>query len=227
MHNASPKRPYGRHARSPGRTFTAAVVALIAALFVAACGSSSSSSTTTSATSAAAGSATTSSTSAASGGGSLTLGTKDFTEEFILGQLYKQALEAKGYKVNYKENIGATEIIDKALTSKKIDAYPEYTGVSLSVVAGNNKLTKSPEETASLVKAFYEKRGQMVSDTTTESGRGIAVRFFSPGAKCGLPISSSNSQRNRTLIGKPCSMAYRAPNKADSAGPLSSVAPRP
>jgi osmoprotectant transport system substrate-binding protein len=84
----------------------------------------------------------------------------------VLGQLYKQALEAKGYKINYKENIGATEIIDKALTSKKIDAYPEYTGVSLSVVAGNDKLTKSPEETAQLVKDFYEKRGQVVSDTT-------------------------------------------------------------
>ena len=30
----------------------------------------------------------------------VTIGTKDFTEEFVLGQLYKQALEAKGYKVN-------------------------------------------------------------------------------------------------------------------------------
>ena len=45
------------------------------------------------------------------------LGTKNFTEEFILGQLYKQALEAKGFKVDYNENIGSTEIIDTALTS--------------------------------------------------------------------------------------------------------------
>lgn len=96
----------------------------------------------------------------------VTIGTKDFTEEFILGELYTQALEAKGYKVNLKKNIGATEIIDKSLTSGEIDAYPEYTGVSLSVVAGNDKLTKSPEETASLVKDFYEKRGQSVSEAT-------------------------------------------------------------
>ena len=93
----------------------------------------------------------------------VTVGTKDFTEEFVLGQLYNQALEAKGYKVNYKENIGATEIIDKALTSKQIDGYPEYTGVSLSVVAGKDTVTKSAEETASLVKDFYENRGQVVS----------------------------------------------------------------
>jgi osmoprotectant transport system substrate-binding protein len=96
----------------------------------------------------------------------LTIGTKDFTEEFILGNLYQQALQAKGWKVNLKENIGATEIVDKALTSKKIDAYPEYTGVSLSVVAGKDTLTKSPEETASLVKQFYEGRGQVVSEAT-------------------------------------------------------------
>ena len=69
----------------------------------------------------------------------MTLGTKDFTEEFILGQLYRQALEAKGYTVNYKENIGATEIVDKALTSDQIDAYPEYTGESVATVAKINK----------------------------------------------------------------------------------------
>jgi osmoprotectant transport system substrate-binding protein len=97
---------------------------------------------------------------------SLTIGTKDFTEEFVLGHLYQEALKAKGYTVKLKENIGATEIVDKALTSKRIDAYPEYTGVSLSVVAKNDKLTSSPEETASLVKDFYEGRGQMVSEAT-------------------------------------------------------------
>jgi len=96
----------------------------------------------------------------------VTIGTKDFTEEFVLGNLYAQALEAKGYKVNLKENIGATEIIDKALTSKQIDGYPEYTGVSLSVVAKNDILAKSPEQTQQLVKEFYEGRGQMVSDAT-------------------------------------------------------------
>ena len=98
--------------------------------------------------------------------GSLTIGTKDFTEEFVLGQLYAQALEAKGYTVNLKENIGATEIIDKALTSGEIDAYPEYTGVSLSVVAKNDILAESPEQTAQLVKEFYEGRGQVVSELT-------------------------------------------------------------
>jgi osmoprotectant transport system substrate-binding protein len=96
----------------------------------------------------------------------VTIGTKDFTEEFVLGNLYAQALEAKGYKVNLKENIGATEITDKALTSGQIDAYPEYTGETTATVFGKNKLYKSAEETANEAKALYEKRGQVVSNPT-------------------------------------------------------------
>ena len=64
----------------------------------------------------------------------IVIGTKNFAEEYILGQLYKQALEAKGFKVSYKENIGSTEIIQTALTSGKINFYPEYTGVIVQVV---------------------------------------------------------------------------------------------
>jgi osmoprotectant transport system substrate-binding protein len=96
----------------------------------------------------------------------VTLGTKDFTEEFVLGELYKQALEAKGYTVTLKKNIGSTEIIDKALTSNKIDGYPEYLGVSVAVVAGKDIVPKSDQETYDLAKEFYEGRGQVISEQT-------------------------------------------------------------
>jgi osmoprotectant transport system substrate-binding protein len=96
----------------------------------------------------------------------LTLGTKDFTEEFVLGQLYKQALEAQGYKVNLKSNIGATEITDRAMTSGKIDAYPEYTGETLATVFNKDVLTGSAQKTAAIAKQLYAKRGQVVSNPT-------------------------------------------------------------
>jgi osmoprotectant transport system substrate-binding protein len=96
----------------------------------------------------------------------VTLGTKDFTEEFVLGELYKQALEAKGYTVNLKKNIGATEIIDKALTSDEIDGYPEYLGVAVAVVARQDIIPKSDQETYDLAKEFYEERGQVISEQT-------------------------------------------------------------
>jgi osmoprotectant transport system substrate-binding protein len=96
----------------------------------------------------------------------VTLGTKDFTEEFVLGELYKQALEAKGYTVNLKKNIGSTEIIDKALTSGQIDGYPEYLGVSVAVVARKDIIPKSDQQTYDLAKEFYEGRGQTISQQT-------------------------------------------------------------
>ena len=58
----------------------------------------------------------------------IVLGTKNFTEQYVLGELYRQALEAKGYDVTLKSDIGSTEIIDAALTSGEINVYPEYTG---------------------------------------------------------------------------------------------------
>jgi osmoprotectant transport system substrate-binding protein len=145
------------------------LIAVLAALALAACGSSSKSSSSTGNSAAAAPSSTSSTSTTSSSGGSsktLTLGTKDFTEEYILGQLYKQALEAKGYTVNYKESIGATEVVDKALTSGQIDAYPEYTGESVATVAKINKNVTSPQEEYQLAQQFYAKRGQAMSQMT-------------------------------------------------------------
>jgi osmoprotectant transport system substrate-binding protein len=145
------------------------LIAVLAALALAACGSSSKSSSSTGNSAAAAPSSTSSTSTTSSSGGSsktLTLGTKNFTEEYILGQLYKQALEAKGYTVNYKESIGATEVVDKALTSGQIDAYPEYTGESVATVAKINKNVTSPQEEYQLAQQFYAKRGQAMSQMT-------------------------------------------------------------
>jgi osmoprotectant transport system substrate-binding protein len=58
----------------------------------------------------------------------VTLGTKDFTEEYILGELYAQALTAQGFTVHLKQGIGPTEVIDPGLLNHSIDLYPEYIG---------------------------------------------------------------------------------------------------
>ena len=168
MRRHATERHAARHRSRLTQMLAAAMLTIIAALVVAACGSSKSSSSSSTPASSTPSSSTPGTTTGSSSGsgGTLTLGTKDFTEEFILGQLYKQALEAAGCKINYKENIGATEIIDKALTSGQIDAYPEYTGESVATVAKINKTVTSPAEEYALAKAFYAKRGQVMSNIT-------------------------------------------------------------
>jgi osmoprotectant transport system substrate-binding protein len=145
----------------------AALLVPTLALGLAACGSDDSDSGSSGAATTAA-STTASADAALPGKGkpTVTLGTKDFTEEFVLGELYKQALEAKGYTVKLKKNIGSTEIIDKALTSNQIDAYPEYVGVSLATVAGKDIKATSAQQTYDLAKEFYEGRGQTLSAAT-------------------------------------------------------------
>ncbi len=142
-------------------------LALALSVAVAACGSGSSSSSSGSGPSS--GSSSTA-TPAASGPGkgkpAFTLGAKNFTEEFILGQLYTQALEAKGYTVNLKNNIGSSEVIDKALTSGQIDGYPDYTGTILSAIANQPRPPASAQAAYQQAKAFEAKRGfTLLNDT--------------------------------------------------------------
>ncbi len=72
-------------------------------------------------------------------------GDKNFPEEYILGDLYQQALEAQGYKVTLKPNLGSTELAWKAMKSGQIQGYPEYDGTLLATVAG---ITKNPANSA-------------------------------------------------------------------------------
>jgi osmoprotectant transport system substrate-binding protein len=89
----------------------------------------------------------------------VTIGDKNFTEEYILGELYAQALRAKGFHVTLKGNIGSSEITYKALTSNQIQMYPEYTGVIVSVLAGNTKPPHSAAQTYREAKAYVQKHG--------------------------------------------------------------------
>ena len=89
----------------------------------------------------------------------IVIGSKNFPEEDILGQLYTQALEAKGFTVSYKSEIGATEIIQTALTSGKINFYPEYTGVIVQDVFHHTSSPKTATATYALAKSLEAAKG--------------------------------------------------------------------
>jgi glycine betaine/choline ABC-type transport system substrate-binding protein len=66
----------------------------------------------------------------------LTIGSKNFDEQFILGEIYAQALEAAGYTVNTDLNLGSEQVALKALESGEISGYPEYTSTALTSFFG-------------------------------------------------------------------------------------------
>jgi osmoprotectant transport system substrate-binding protein len=136
----------------PARRRTALGVALVAVLAAAGCGGGSTPARTAATTPAKA--------------APLRLGTKNFTEQYVLGELYAQALRAKGFDVVLKGDIGSTEIIDEALSIGSIDLYPEYTGVVLSEIAGERAEPISAQATYARARAFQAGRGNMLTRAT-------------------------------------------------------------
>ncbi|MGH2980072.1 MAG: glycine betaine ABC transporter substrate-binding protein [Solirubrobacterales bacterium] len=65
-------------------------------------------------------------------GKQITVGSKNFTEQFILGEIYAQALDAAGYEVRKDLNLGSEQIALRALKGGDVDAYPEYTSTALT-----------------------------------------------------------------------------------------------
>jgi osmoprotectant transport system substrate-binding protein len=105
------------------------------------------------------GAGATSSTGEETTGPPLRMGTKNFPEAVLLGELYSQALQAKGFRVLLKPNIGSSEIIHEALTGGALDVYPEYIGVLLSEVANDRSRPVDPEDAYRAAKAFEERNG--------------------------------------------------------------------
>jgi osmoprotectant transport system substrate-binding protein len=130
------------------RMALAAALALVVALGVAACGSSSDNSS--------------SEEGGESGGAivsnpknakvNLTIGSKNFPEQEILGEIYAQALAAAGYKVKSDLNLGSETVALHAVKSGTISGYPEYASTALTSFFG-----VEPEEVPSAATPAYEK----------------------------------------------------------------------
>lgn len=103
------------------------------------------------------------------------LGDKNFPEEYVLGSLYQQALQAQGYTVTLKSNIGSTEVTWKALTSGQIQGYPEYDGTLLSAVAGITKSPKSSADAVTQTRNWLAKKGYAFSNVTPFSDSDAVV----------------------------------------------------
>jgi osmoprotectant transport system substrate-binding protein len=155
--------------RSVPRLAIAIVIVLAAAIALAACGQSFAPSTTP---------VSIPKGQPGKGKPPVVIGDKNFTEEFILGQLYAQALRAKGFMVTLRPDLGPTSTTDEDLVRGRIDMYPEYTGVIVSTLQDINLAApgapapaKTPPTSA---KQAYEQAAEY------ENGRGFKMLDPSP-----------------------------------------------
>jgi osmoprotectant transport system substrate-binding protein len=89
------------------------------------------------------------------------VGSKDFTEEFIVGNMYALLLEANGIPVERKLNLGGTPVLQQALVSDQVDLYPEYTGTGLLTVLKLPTNTNR-EQVFNTVRDEYKKQFNLV-----------------------------------------------------------------
>ncbi|MGI8541154.1 MAG: glycine betaine ABC transporter substrate-binding protein [Rubrobacteraceae bacterium] len=114
-------------------------------------------------------------------GPAITVGSKNFTEQLVLGEMYSLTLEEEGFNVEERLDLGSIQIADRALQNGQIDVYPEYTGSALVAIFGvePEDYPEDPEATLEEVRDLYSERdpsGTMLAQTNFENTYGIVVR---------------------------------------------------
>lgn len=91
----------------------------------------------------------------------ITVGSKNFTEQKVLGEIYAQGLEAAGYKVKKELNLGDEKTALKAVKGGQIDGYPEYTGTALGSFFGvkSSEIPKDSDAAFTQAKDGFAKEG--------------------------------------------------------------------
>src|SRR5207249_925271 len=92
------------------------------------------------------------------GGERVVVGSKNFTEQRILGELLAQQVESAGLRVERRLDLGGTFVCDAAIRAGQIDVYPEYTGTALTAILKEDP-GGSPAEVLARVRAAYAAKG--------------------------------------------------------------------
>ena len=137
----------------------------------------------------------------------LTIGSKNFTEQRVLGEIYAQGLRAAGYDVQTKLDLGDEHVALKALESGEIDAYPEYTGTALQSFFGRepDELPKDPQQAFREAEEEFAKRGLVAFPPTPFTSSNEVAVTMETAERLGLKKISDLSAKasELTLAGSP------------------------
>lgn len=116
------------------------------------------------------------SSSSSSSSDTIRVGSKDFTENLVVAEVYALALEDAGYEVERVENISSS-LIHNSLVNDEIDLYPEYTGTGLLSILKADMQT-DPEKVYETVKEQYEEQFNVtwLDYAQANDGQGLVIR---------------------------------------------------
>ena len=188
------------HSRT--RAAFALIAALVLALGVAACGGGDDDNDTGTS---GGNSANLIKSNSANNGIQLTVGSKNFTEEYILGNIYAQALQAAGYDVKTNLNLGSEVIAYKALQDGQISGYPEYTSTLLQSIFGAETVPADAQAAYAQAKQQLEPKGETAFTPTPFADANAFGMLTSKANELGVTkISDLKSKASQlTLYGSP------------------------
>jgi glycine betaine/choline ABC-type transport system substrate-binding protein len=138
---------------------------------------------------------------------SLTIGSKNFAESEITGEIYAQALAAAGYKVKTDLSLGSETIALKTLKAGQVSGYPEYTSTALESLFGlePEEVPSEAEPAYEKAKAEFEKEGLTAFPPTPFSSANAVGTLKKTADELGLKtISDLDGQSEElTLYGSP------------------------
>jgi glycine betaine/choline ABC-type transport system substrate-binding protein len=184
------------------RAVYALIAALVLALGVAACGGGDDNNDTGTS---GGNSANLIKSNPANQGIQLTVGSKNFTEEFILGNIYAQALKAAGYDVKTNLNLGSEVIAYKALQDGEISGYPEYTSTLLQSIFGAKTVPADAQQAYDQAKAQLEPKGETAFPPTPFADANALGMLTSKAEELGVTKISDlqGKSQDLTLYGSP------------------------
>jgi osmoprotectant transport system substrate-binding protein len=140
----------------------------------------------------------------------ISVGSKDFTEQFIVAEMYAQLLENEGFTVERKLNLGGTPIAHQALMNGDIDLYPEYTSTGLLTMLKLDPI-QDAQEIYTTVKSGYEQQYNLTWLTPSPFNDTQALAMTKEvAAKYGIQTYSDLSQKASELIlGSPAEFIER------------------
>jgi osmoprotectant transport system substrate-binding protein len=133
------------------------------------------------------------------------VGSKDFTEQFIVGEMYALTLEQAGFTVERKLNLGGTPVAQAALENDEIDLYPEYTGTGLLTVLKLPAISDPPKVLQTVSEGYKQKYNLTWLDPSPMNNTQALAMTEVGAKKFGVrTISQMAAKANElTLIGPP------------------------
>jgi osmoprotectant transport system substrate-binding protein len=158
--------------------------------------------------------ATTSTSPALPGTGkpTVTIGDKNYTEQFILGELYQQALQAQGFTVNLNQNIGPTDVTMQAMNTGTLEMYPEYLYTFNSQIARYRRAFKTEGDAYAAAQRYADAHGlELLPPTPFSDTPAVAVTLAYASANALRSIPDLTKVASSLTIGGPPQFAADAP----------------